>query len=88
MRVSSNYLILSFNLAFSSSMCAIETSSASLVNLLKDDNLEGNISRVSMVDRNFPLLLFVVLSKSNFLDSLSKHAFCTTKVSSSENVSS
>jgi len=53
-----------------------------------EDNLEGNIFHVSMVDRDFPVLLFAVLSKTIFLASLSKEAFCTTNVSSLENVSS
>jgi hypothetical protein len=52
-----------------------------------EEDLQGKIFHVSMVDPSFPLLLFIVLSKTNFLDSLSKEAFFTTKVSSSENVS-
>jgi hypothetical protein len=44
MRVASSYLIIYFNRAFSSSIFAIETSSASRVTLWIDDNLESKIS--------------------------------------------
>ena len=88
MRVFSNSLTLSFSWTFSFSVLAIENSNASPVTLWIGDNFDGNMFRVLMLDRDFPLLPLEVLSKTIFFESLSKEEFCTMKVSSSQNISS
>jgi hypothetical protein len=86
-KVSSNYLIISLSLKFSSSMSIMKTSSASPVTLWIKDNFDGHISLRSMVDRDI-FLFFKVLSKINFLEDLSNNAFFTKKVSSSKKIPS
>jgi len=71
MRVSSNSFNLSFRRSFSSSILAIEKCNASHVTLWMEDNFYGNMFRVSIEDKNFPLLIFEVFSKIILLESLS-----------------
>jgi hypothetical protein len=86
-KVTSNSFAPYLRVRFSSSISIMEKSNASHVTLWIEDILDGCMYLRSIVEQEFPLLLFEFLSKINFLEYLSNNELCTEKVSSFEKTS-